>query len=137
LRLPEQKFWDLLKRNNVLPGDISRVENTVDTGTPDISGAYYKDYWVELKAVEKEYSQGLKIETLLEPSQIVWHSRRVMFGSIIFIMTKYNDAIFVSVCIAPKLYENVEVFFKEKNTFDYIKLQSTLIYLIKETPWCM
>lgn len=49
MRLPEQKAWDLLKPR--LPGDISRVENTADAGTPDATGAYIGiDYWVELKA---------------------------------------------------------------------------------------
>jgi hypothetical protein len=137
LRKPEQKFWDLLKNNSVLPGDVSRVENTVDSGTPDISGAYWKDYWVELKAVESDYKPNMQVIKLLEPSQIVWHARRVKHASIIFVMTKFNNAITLDACAAPQIYEPQFVLFKEKNKFDYMLLQSTLMNLIKEPPWFM
>jgi hypothetical protein len=139
LRKPEQKFWDLLKNNNVLPGDVSRIENIVDTGTPDISGVYFKDYWIELKAVEDMYNKISSHSVLkyLEPSQVIWHARRVKHGSIIFVMVKYINAIVLEACIEPNVYEIYETIFKEKNRFDYMRLQSTLIYLIKEAPWCI
>lgn len=133
MRKPEQKFWDLLKKNNVLPGDISRIENTADVGTPDLTCAFPKrgDYWVELKAVEKDWDQESNINklvvNLLEQSQIVWHARRVKENSMIFVMVRYNNVITTSICSAPLIYETVDVTYKEKNTFNYIKIKNAIL----------
>ena len=136
MRKPEQKFWDLLKKNNVLPGDVSRVENTADTGTPDISAAYHKigDYWVELKAVELDFCDCKKsLLDLLEDTQKVWHARRVKQGSKIYVMVRFNDAIYTFACIDRLEYHNIDVTLKEKNTFDYKKITKAIIDW--EVPW--
>ncbi len=83
----EVKFWTMLKDH--MPGDVSRVENMVDVGTPDVSGAFHGDYWVELKvSSNKEKEQD--VLKLLEPSQKVWHYKRGKCGSLIFVFVQYR-----------------------------------------------
>ncbi len=137
MRKPEQKFWDLLKNNKVLPGDISRVENTADVGTPDLSCAYGKDYWVELKAVEDIYAG--KRSDLLESSQRVWHARRVKMGSLIFVLTRYDDVIQIEKCVGTNLYQTLMIVSKIKNTFDYATIKKLIEGEIEswESPWFM
>ena len=84
---PEQNFWKLIKTH--LPGDVSRVENIADSGTPDVSGAYRSnDYWVELKVCQNNKKERVIID-LLRPAQSVWHSRRGKHGSKIFVLVQY------------------------------------------------
>jgi hypothetical protein len=85
----ERDFWNLIREK--LPGEVERVENAVNSGMPDISCAYEKDYWIELKAVDGN-NQTSPL-TLLRPSQIIWHKKRGRQGSIIFVFVKYNDRI--------------------------------------------
>ena len=75
---PEQNFWKLIKKH--LPGDVSRIENIADNGTPDVSGACGgQDYWIELKIYPNKLSKEQK----------VWHLRRMKQGSLIFTITYY------------------------------------------------
>lgn len=99
---PEQKFWELIKDH--LPGDVSRVENNADDGTPDVTGAALGvDYWVELKVCDN-LEKIVDPEKLLRPSQNVWNYRRVKNGSKIFIAVRY-----------PNL-GTIELYLTEKNT---------------------
>jgi len=95
---PEKKLWDKIKK--YMPGDTERVENICSTGMPDISGAWKKDYWIELK-----YYSTLKnksVQDLLRPSQLGWHRLRAKYGSIIFVIVEKN---FVGRCHEYYLYE--------------------------------
>lgn len=83
---PEQQLWKLIKPH--LPGDVSRVENMADEGTPDVSGAWGIDYWIELKVCQNKKALA-DPATLLRDSQIVWHLRRARQGSIIFVAVRY------------------------------------------------
>jgi hypothetical protein len=91
LATPEANFWQLIKKH--LPGDVSRVENTADTGTPDVTGAWEGlDYWIELKV------SGLKKKVedpanLCREAQLVWHLRRGRQGSLVFVLVRYPRAI--------------------------------------------
>ena len=75
---PERTFWELIKDH--LPGDVSRIENGADEGTPDVSGAYGRDYWVELKVCFNKRDLA-QVPSLLLASQVVWHLRRARHGS--------------------------------------------------------
>lgn len=86
MRVKEKQFWKTLK--NHLPGDVSRIENVADKGTPDVSGAWGQDYWVELKVCENK-TKLRPVHSLLENSQYVWHHRRGKQGSIIYVAVYY------------------------------------------------
>lgn len=84
---PEKDFYNRIK--HLLPGDISRVENIADDGTPDITAAYCDiDYWVETKVCDN-IRDVRPVNKLLRKSQIVWHMRRVLHGSRIYTLVEY------------------------------------------------
>ena len=85
---PERTFWELIKDH--LPGDVSRIENGADEGTPDVSGAYGRDYWVELKVCFNKRDLA-QVPSLLLASQVVWHLRRARHGSIIYVAVRYPN----------------------------------------------
>ena len=88
----EVKSWNLLRGH--MPGDVSRVENLVDVGTPDVSGAWFKDYWVELKVCPNK-EKDRDVLKLLRPEQIVWHYKRGKSGSLIFVFVQYESKFIV------------------------------------------
>lgn len=92
MNLTEQKFWYLIKDH--LPGDTSRVENSVDNGMPDINGSYIIDYWVELKVCNNKKAIR-DITTLLRDTQIVWNITRGKQGALIFVMVRYETEIII------------------------------------------
>ena len=93
MRKNEQLFWDLIGK--YLPGDVSRIENTVDAGTPDITcAAWGRDYWVELKShPDADYISMTQVEKWIEPAQRVWHARRSKVGSLIFLIVRFRTEI--------------------------------------------
>ena len=134
MKKPEAQFWELLKEHKAeaLPGDVSRVENYADTGTPDLSCARGQDYWVELKAVTrpvelKDESVGKGVIPLLEPTQGVWHARRVSQGTHIFMLIKYDNAILLWKCYAPERYDLLLTVPKVKNTFAYSQIGEAIL----------
>ena len=134
---PEQKFWTLLRPQ--MPGDVSRIENMVDSGTPDVSGAWFKDYWVELKVSENKVKEQ-DLYKLLRPSQKVWHFRRGKSGSLIFVFVKYPK-FFLMYKYMPKLrfdethlgmYILRTAIRKVKGKWEWAKFQSKIEELINE-----
>lgn len=84
---PEKDFYNRIKK--LLPGDVSRVENIADDGTPDVTAAYGGvDYWVETKVCDN-IRDVRPVNKLLRKSQIVWHMRRVLQGSHIYTLVEY------------------------------------------------
>jgi hypothetical protein len=113
---PEQQFWTLVKGH--LPGDVSRIENIADVGTPDITGAYNgNDYWIELK-VSENIRKIISPDKLCRPAQIVWHTRRGKHDSIILILTRYPNTITIH-RYANKKYHILENFMKIKNKWPW------------------
>lgn len=88
MNIKEKQFWKTIKKH--LPGDLSRIENSADEGTPDVSGCDDLDYWVELKVCNNKILFK-DVKKLLKPSQIVWHLRRGDKGSIIFVAVYYPN----------------------------------------------
>ena len=131
MRKPEQKLWD--KVHKYFPGDVSRVENVVDSGMPDITGAFINDYWIELKVIDGPVLPD--ICKILRPSQIVWHARRVKQCSIIFILTEYTLYLHLQLCVAPQKYDTLILLQKKGNTFDYDLLNKTIADNTKEKIW--
>lgn len=121
---PEQQFWVLLKSH--LPGDVSRIENTADVGTPDVTGAYNgKDYWVELKYCDNK-NKIKDVDKLLRSEQYVWHKRRIKHGSLIFTITRYPNKIVVeSLSLSHK-----HIFEREKNKWPWNEIESTIVSII-------
>lgn len=125
----ERKFWGLIKDH--LLGDISRIENAADSGTPDVSGAYIeKDYWVELKATES--LKEVRPETLLRSAQLVWHKRRVRQGSKIFVIVKYESLhkFIVYQLIKPDIYVTIGHYEKSGNGYPWEQFQEHLEFAI-------
>ena len=88
MSIEEKRFWNLIKSH--LPGDVSRIENIVDEGTPDVSGAWSnRDYWVELKICHNKKKLA-DPTSLCRGSQLIWHLRRARHGSIIFLAVYYD-----------------------------------------------
>lgn len=84
---PEKDFYNRIKK--FLPGDVSRIENIADEGTPDITCAYDGvDYWVETKVCDN-IRDVRSVNKLLRKSQIVWHMRRCLQGSHVYTMVEY------------------------------------------------
>lgn len=83
----EVKFWKYIKDH--LPGDVIRVENAADPGTPDVNGCFEgREYWVELKVCTNK----IKIvdpRNTLEDSQIVWHFKRSLQKGSILLLIRY------------------------------------------------
>ena len=83
----EVKFWKYIKDH--LPGDVIRVENAADPGTPDVNGCFKgHEYWIELKVCTNK----IKIvdpKSTLKDSQIVWHLNRGLQKGSIFLMIRY------------------------------------------------
>lgn len=125
---PEQRFYQLIKGH--LPGDVSRVENIADSGTPDITGAYKgKDYWIELKISTNIY-KIVSPEKLLRPAQIVWHTRRGKHYSIIIVLTQYPKTIAMHRYV-DKEYMMIKEFAKCNNKWPWAEFERYLIYEIK------
>lgn len=110
MRKPEQKLWDVLRRNcpqNIL---LERIENLVETGTPDFHLVSRRGVaWVELKAIEsppKRATTPLLGDKGCNPSQINWHLNYARFGGISYILIgvgKMHHRTFFAVdgCHAP------------------------------------
>lgn len=128
---PEQQFWTLIKDH--LPGDVSRVENTADSGTPDVTAAYNgHDYWVELKVSSNKHKVA-EPEYLLRPAQYVWHMRRSRHGTQIFVITKYPNKIVVHT-VSGKTYNLYSITEKVKNKWQWMVFDTDIKTLIlKET----
>jgi hypothetical protein len=86
--IKEKQFWNTIKK--YLPGDLCRIENSADQGTPDVSACDGMDYWVELK-VCKNKKDFKDVKKLLKPEQVIWHLRRGNMGSLIFVAVYYPN----------------------------------------------
>ncbi len=90
MNLQERDLWRLVKKH--LPGEVERVENVAaGGGTPDVSGAFCRDYWVELKVCRTKKLQDLT--QLCSPLQLRWHHKRARQGSRVFVMVRHGDAL--------------------------------------------
>jgi hypothetical protein len=83
----EVKFWKYIKDH--LPGDVIRVENAADPGTPDVNGCIEgHEYWIELKVCTNK----IKIvdpKSTLKDSQIIWHLNRGLQKGSILLLIRY------------------------------------------------
>ena len=83
----EVKFWKYIKDH--LPGDVIRVENAADPGTPDMNGCFEShEYWIELKVCTNK-KKIVDVKALLKSSQIVWHLNRGIQKGSILVLVKY------------------------------------------------
>lgn len=61
--------------------DMSRVENTVDEGTPDVEGCLEgEQFWCELKALARPVKPSTRIDLEVDTEQVRWHRRRSKAG---------------------------------------------------------
>jgi len=84
---PELALWTLIRAN--LPGHVTRVENVVGIGTPDVNACYQgAETWLELKVAKGNY-------IYLRASQVAFCVRRVAEKGRIFFVTRYGDEILI------------------------------------------
>lgn len=128
---PETSFYEQLRDHKALPGDFSRVENSVDNGTPDITAAYAGiDYWVELKYCHSNTTALNPARNTLRKEQLVWHLRREPNGTIIFVLTKTSESILLHHFVAG-VYKLVYSQRKAKG-FDWQMLKMNMECIIKD-----
>lgn len=75
---------------------ITRIENGVGSGTPDVEGCYKgKQFWWELKVGEVRKDGSVKVS--FRPKQIPWLNKRWKAGGWAYALIKIEDRIY---CIA-------------------------------------
>ena len=122
----EAELYTLIKSH--LPGDFERVENFASVGTPDISGAWGRDYFVELKA--QPLLADADMEKLLEKSQRVWLARRCPQGTLTFIIVRFSNRIIISKATADSMVPLASIK-KRKNKWDWPHFEATIQKEIK------
>ena len=126
---PERGFYNLIKPH--LPGDHSRVENYADSGTPDVSGACFEDYWIETKICGNTSGTLRDVRKLLKPSQIVWHKRRSIQGSRIFVLVRYPITIAMYRVLRGE-YVFEEYYAREKNRWPWPRFTQDIKNHVRE-----
>lgn len=129
----EQMLNILLKPH--LLGQVSRMENAVGVGCPDIHSFYQgKDYWIELKCHIRHYDGGMIFDKL-RPSQQLWHLKRVKQKGIVYCIVRVGNEITVyrsmdvrRVIEAPieRYYVHYERIFCEVKPWDWRDFQRAL-----------
>jgi hypothetical protein len=84
----EKSLWQRVKKGGValkLLGHrvmLTRIENMVDEGTPDVEGAINgQQIWAELKSCARPAKAKTPIRPKSRPSQSDWHRERTAAGS--------------------------------------------------------
>jgi Holliday junction resolvase len=90
MRKPEQRFWDHLHNNKLIHGDVHRIENKVELGTPDVVACYKgTQVWIELKVGKPN-----QLLTLIREEQFLWHIMHTFKGEgRVFVLLRYMDSI--------------------------------------------
>lgn len=97
MRLPEQKLWDTMKRQNKAqekPLTLERVENAAGAGMPDVHvRARGIETWVELKVAKlpKRATTRVMGSKGLNPYQINWHLQQASFGLSSFVLLRDDE----------------------------------------------
>lgn len=107
---PETKFYKKLCRLKQFPGTHERIENMAGSGQPDVSGACFLDYWVELKSCR---SKPLPVEKLLRPSQKGWFLRRLPKGTLAFVAVERDEEL-IEVCYDIAMLPDGKVVYSTK-----------------------
>jgi hypothetical protein len=83
----EKALWQRVKKGGValkLLGHrivLTRIENLVDDGTPDVDGCINsRQIWVELKSCDRPVRASTPIRPKVRPSQSDWHRERTAAG---------------------------------------------------------
>lgn len=124
--MTEIQLYNLIKDH--CPGHVERIENCVDSGTPDMSGALGNDYWIELKVAR---SATDTIDSLLRSSQKAWHCRRAILGTKIFVVIRYMKHILLY-RRSNRAEQEYTLLLMMKPRYDWAKFNST----IKESIQC-
>jgi penicillin-binding protein-related factor A (putative recombinase) len=70
---------------------LTRLENLVGNGTPDVEGCLCgRQFWIELKCIPKRTNSLLRIR--FQPSQIPWMQRRQRAGGHVFVLLQVGSA---------------------------------------------
>lgn len=103
-RTPEQKLWERLKhssgRYKRLPGHTERLENSVNSGDPDVRGIVDNmHYDVELKVNKLKGDVDPLHKSMLRPSQTAWHYRWYRHGHTrIFVLIEQQKSLDIFRC---------------------------------------
>lgn len=72
--MTEKELWERLRYGVGDESHLTRIENAVSFGTPDVNMGYYgRDYWFELKREVNGYST-------IRPTQVAWIIKRMKLG---------------------------------------------------------
>lgn len=84
----ETKLWSLIRQGTKsFKVHWTRIENMVDTGTPDTWGVYQGVYFpVELKMVEGDW-------IYLRPAQVSWMRQHLIANGTPWLITRWDDLI--------------------------------------------
>ena len=90
----EKALWQRVKKGGIalkLLGHrvvLTRIENMVDEGTPDVEGCVFPQtamggaqIWIELKSCDRPARASTPIRPKVRPSQSDWHRERTAAGS--------------------------------------------------------
>lgn len=82
--------------------DMSRVENTVDEGTPDVEGCYDGgQFWCELKSLTRPIKPSTAINLEVDTEQVRWHRRRSLAGGRTWFLIQVGSGLKASRYLIP------------------------------------
>ncbi len=86
----ESSLWRWLAKARISLGldlHMTRVENSVGSGMPDVEGCYKGvHFWIELKSVKRPIRKTTLICPKFQPAQIPWLKRRALTGGNVFVL---------------------------------------------------
>ena len=87
----EQRLWRRVRRVLNNPGPyrchLVRVENALDSGTPDVSWAIsYSEGWLELKVARYPIRSNGSVNIQMSPAQLAWWRKRAACGGQVHVM---------------------------------------------------
>lgn len=83
--MTEKELWAKLRSAMGSEAHLTRIENAVSFGTPDVNmGWFGRDYWLELKVIRNGYAT-------IKPTQVAWIMRRLSTVKNIYFLTITMD----------------------------------------------
>jgi len=111
---------------------LTRIENLVGEGTPDVEGWYANQFWCELKALTRK--PGL-IDSEVSQEQIRWHRRRWQAGGRSWFLIQLGSShravrflipgeahLLFRIPVTEKLLEKHSVLKPSASPHDYVKM---------------
>lgn len=87
----ESQLWNTL-RKVLTQVDVSRVENLVEDGMPDVNGCHEGcEFWIELKQLDEwPKRKSTKVKVGMRPSQLRWIANRGRAGGNVHVLAQVD-----------------------------------------------